>query len=285
MEVFNNRSLYVSDLDGTLLRSDGSLSVYSRDGLISLLNEGVNFTVASARSVVSLQQVLVGLPFQLPVIEINGAFISDFVSGEHLIINDMDKAVIDKLYSMVIERGCSPFLSTFNGEQDCLYFESIINEGMQWYHDNRVVGKDKRLREVGDLPRIFSDRVVAFTVINRYEELKGLAGEIADEFSGRLETHFFDNPYSPGWWWLTIHDKKACKSIAVKELAEYAGFSPGDIVVFGDNLNDVKMFKAAARAIAVENATSQIRQYATEVIGSNEEDSVVKYIEMDNSTN
>jgi hypothetical protein len=50
------------------------------------------------------------------------------------------------------------------------------------------------------------------------------------------------------------------------------------LVVFGDNLNDVRMFKMAARAVAVENASDEIKQYATEIIGPNEDDSVVKYV-------
>ena len=61
-------------------------------------------------------------------------------------------------------------------------------------------------------------------------------------------------------------------------LLELAGFESENLTVFGDNLNDVKMFKTAARAVAVANATDEIKQYANHVIGSNEEDSVVKFI-------
>ena len=102
-----------------------------------------------------------------------------------------------------------------------------------------------------------------------------------DDFADRLEMHFFENPYSPPWHWLTIHDKRACKAHAVTELLELTGFSQDDLVVFGDNLNDVNMFKMAKTAIAVENATDQIKGYANKIIGSNQEDSVVKYIAAD----
>ena len=50
--------LYVSDLDGTLLQDDATLSPASRQILTSLLEEGLPLTVASARSVVSMQQML-----------------------------------------------------------------------------------------------------------------------------------------------------------------------------------------------------------------------------------
>ena len=52
--------LYISDLDGTLLRNDGGISVFSRDTLNSMIADGLPFTVASARSVVSMKMILAG---------------------------------------------------------------------------------------------------------------------------------------------------------------------------------------------------------------------------------
>lgn len=115
-------------------------------------------------------------------------------------------------------------------------------------------------------------------VIGEYERIKGLARQLEEELAGRLENFFFENSYSPGWWWLTIHDERACKAKAIKAIVEYAGFSLDDLVVFGDNLNDVNMFKEARHSVAVANASEEIKSLATEIIGSNENDSVVKYI-------
>ena len=70
-----NFPLYVSDLDGTLLRNDTSLSQYSKDTLNALLDQGLLFTVASARSIASMRHVLADLPLRLPVVEFNGAFV------------------------------------------------------------------------------------------------------------------------------------------------------------------------------------------------------------------
>ena len=74
-------ALYISDLDGTLLQGDATLSPYSRQLLNSLLQEGLPFTVASARSIVSMQPILKDVALSLPVIEFNGAFISDLATG------------------------------------------------------------------------------------------------------------------------------------------------------------------------------------------------------------
>jgi hydroxymethylpyrimidine pyrophosphatase-like HAD family hydrolase len=171
-----------------------------------------------------------------------------------------------------------PFISTFNGTEDRLYYHSLPNDGMQWYCDNRRLAGDRRLCQVDRLQGVFADNVVAFTVINTRQQLINLAMKMREDFSDQLQMHFFENPYSPPWHWLTIHDKKACKSEAVRELLSYTGFELKDLVVFGDNLNDVNMFKMSPRAVAVSNASDQIKRLSTEVIGANTDDSVVKYV-------
>ena len=281
MTAENSTMIYISDMDGTLLRNDGTISPYTRQKLTDLLNAGVNITVASARSAVSIRQILADIPFRLPVIEINGAFVTDFATGEHLIINEMSKPILQNIYSAIKDHRNLPFVTAFDGKQDRLYYERITSEGMQLYHDDRELNKDTRLTRTADIEGAFAGHIVGFTVINTYEKVKPLADELKATLASRLETHFFENPYSPGWWWLTIHDKQACKSIAMKEVVDYAGFKLENLVVFGDNLNDVKMFKAAARSIAVQNASDEIKSHATEIIGPNHEDSVIKYIEKD----
>jgi Cof subfamily protein (haloacid dehalogenase superfamily) len=278
LEVADHRTIYVSDLDGTLLRNDGTISPYTKQKLIKLLASGLNFTIASARSVVSLQQALAGVPIRLPVIEINGGFISDLQSGRHLVINDMDKNLLPQVYTRILEYDCIPFVSAFNDKEDRLYYQQLVNEGMRFYYDDRIANKDRRLCHSENIEDTFGDHIVAFTVINTYDRLKDLAEEIETDFSEHLEMNFFENPYSPTWWWLTIHDKEACKSRAIKILVAQAGFTMDDLVVFGDNVNDVNMFKMACRAIAVQNAAEVLKKHATKVIGSNEDDSVVNYI-------
>ena len=50
------------------------------------------------------------------------------------------------------------------------------------------------------------------------------------------------------------------------------------IVVFGDSVNDIPMFKIADEAYAVENALSELKTFATEIIDSNEKDGVAEFL-------
>jgi len=80
------KTLFVSDLDGTLLRNDATISEYSKNKLNEFISSGVLFTVATARSVASITKMLEGVDIELPVIEFNGGFISDLKTGEHKFI-------------------------------------------------------------------------------------------------------------------------------------------------------------------------------------------------------
>ena len=50
------------------------------------------------------------------------------------------------------------------------------------------------------------------------------------------------------------------------------------IVAFGDGVNDIPLFRAADESYAVENACTELKEIATAIIGSNEDDSVVKWL-------
>jgi 5-amino-6-(5-phospho-D-ribitylamino)uracil phosphatase len=271
-------TFYISDLDGTLLRNDATVSSYSKSVLHKLLQDGLLFTVASARSVISIRKMLAGLELHLPIIEFNGAFISDLESGRHEVINYLDPAISQKTYQIINSYGAIPFISTFDGQQDCLYYNAINNEGMEWYLNDRINHQDERLRFIEDMVYAFHDKVVCLTIIGRRDILFVLECVLKKRFTNSIETHLIENQYSPGWHWLTIHDSKATKDQAIRALLNKYRRDNYELVVFGDNDNDIKMFQIADRALAVSNATDNLKRYATRIIGSNSEDSVVKFI-------
>ncbi len=274
-------SLYVTDLDGTLLQNDGILSAYTKNTLNNLIDKGLLFTTASARSVASIQDIFSGLRLPLPVIEFNGAMISDLQSGEHLYVNSIESALARDVCSVIDKHDCSPFVSTYTGSEDRLYYSSCTNEGVQWYLNDCKMHNDKRLRFVQNTNESLTEQVICLNVIGKLDVLADLEIEMREKYKGILEIHCLADEYSPGFYWLTAHDKTATKDRAIKVLQNMMGFQENELVVFGDNANDIRMFKIADRAIAVSNAIDELKNYATKVIGSNIENSVAKYIQSD----
>lgn len=95
-------NLYVSDLDGTLLRSNETLSQFTIDTINDLTSKGMLFSYATARSLVTAKKVTKGLDTHFPLIIYNGAFIIENVTeeilGAHYFENDIAE-VLEELFS------------------------------------------------------------------------------------------------------------------------------------------------------------------------------------------
>jgi Cof subfamily protein (haloacid dehalogenase superfamily) len=274
----------VSDLDGTLLDNDARLSARTRAILRRLLGDGLLFTVASARSVVAMQSILEGLVLPLPVIEMNGAFLSDLASGRHHTVSDLAPELARAVFETVRAAGHLPFVSTFDGERDRLYYADTENAGQAWYAADRARSDDRRLERVDDLRARLRERVVCFTVIERREPLEGLRRDLDRALGERLTIRLLRNEYDRGWHWLTVHDRGATKDRALGVLIEEWGLDGAEVVAFGDNDNDVPLFRAADRGVAVANASPGLAAIATDVIGPSWEDSVAAYVEAEERT-
>lgn len=270
--------LFVSDLDGTLLDGRGELSSASRSGLLKLLEQGVQFTVASARSYFSIQSIFGDIPFSLPIVEFNGAYLTDYQTGRHIHINALDEGLSRAVLDLILQHGMRPFISSFDGTRDYLRYDELINQGMVWYEERRRAAQDPRLAQVADVGRYLHESVVSLTVMTSdFAALGELRRHLELQLCGQLQMYFYENEYSKGTWWLTIHAPRASKHLAVQLLRDE--YAPGaSIVAFGDNHNDIEMLRSADRGIAVHNAIAEVKAIADEIIGSNQEGAVIKYL-------
>jgi hypothetical protein len=273
--------IYISDLDGTLLNNNAELSCFSKNAIKTIIRNRINFSVASARSVKSIQKIFKNITLTLPVIEFNGAFISDLKTGEHYVINDLPLEICENLSNIFNNNHLNYFLSTFNKKGDKLYYVKRTNDGEGWYISNRIQDNDSRLSKTYDLKDHFNEHVVCFTVINKKNILLSIYDELVKKFH-KIEVHLQENAYSPNWYWLTVHSDLATKDKAIKILLDKYNFNNENLTVFGDNTNDIKMFEYATKSIAVSNANEQLKKVSNEIIESNELDSVMKYILKEN---
>lgn len=272
-------TLYISDLDGTLLTPTATLSPYTRDTLNRLLVSGLPFTIATSRSVSSIGPIFQGVSLPLPVIELNGAYITDLATGHHLMANHIAPDLAADVLSLVQSWEFKPLISSYNGQEDHVYFTTDVNPGIQWYIDDAKHNEDGRWHSCADLTKTLNEQVMRFTLIDTKERLTELENELANRFPSCFEVHLFENPYQPDWYWLTLQDAQATKASGIRKLQELQNLQDYDLTVFGDHNNDISMFKLAAVAVATANATSELRQHASEIIGHHSEDSVVKYLE------
>ena len=73
----NKKTLFISDLDETLLNKNSVLSEYSKSILNKLISFGVSFTVATGRTTDVAQQIMSEIKLSVPIITLNGAIVYD----------------------------------------------------------------------------------------------------------------------------------------------------------------------------------------------------------------
>ncbi|MEZ4828655.1 MAG: HAD family hydrolase [Bacteroidia bacterium] len=272
------KKIFITDLDGTLLRNDATLSHYSRKGLEELIRLEVPVSFATARSIVSVKLIMGDLPLPLPVVCSNGAYISDLTTGNHRSIQAMAKPFDCELLSLFKSAGFHPFVCTWHEGHDHLYIEPVLNEGMQHYRQDRIAAGDNRLKDIEDAYSVMHEKVICLNMIDRIGPLEEMQNELHRRYPGQLQTYVYENGYGSGWFWLSVYDRLATKARAVSMMVEELGYETEQLTVFGDNLNDISMFEIAGNKIATGNARDELKAIATEIIGTNETDSVIDYI-------
>lgn len=271
------KTLYVTDLDGTLMRNDVTISAESVRILNQLIDKGVLITYATARSFHSAYDITKDIHFKIPVITRNGTTFADNETAKELETAFFSAEVLDELKEKLPITDKCGFTSVYiDGEMFKLYLDGPRSKEFQGYIDYYKSIGDKRLVEVDDSEKLFKEKTKTsyITLISSREELLPYYEAVKD--SDRWETIFQKDTYRDEYW-LEICPKDATKAKAVLKLKEK--LKCDRVVVFGDSLNDLPMFEIADEAVSVANAMQEAIEASSLTIGSNEEDAVAKYIE------
>lgn len=264
--------LFISDLDGTLLNSNAELTDFTVNTINSLIEKGMFFTYATARTEYSAGNITKRLNINVPCIVNNGAEIYDRQSGKYVRKADIPIDAVTTIINAFTENNVGMFMFKFKGEKFGTCYTDNLNELMQEYvRSRRKTGQP--LWKCSDLHSENDGNVVYLTSTGDYEKLLPIE-RIAASIEG-LDHVFYEDTYT-GKHYLEIFSENASKANGLKFLREK--YDIDKIVVFGDNLNDLSMFKVADVKIAVENAKEELKKFADFVIDSNDNDGVAKWL-------
>ena len=263
------KTLYITDLDGTLLRSDESISCFTAEIIQKLVSRGICFSFATARSLVTTKKVTSALNTGLPAVVYNGAFIMDSQSGEILLSNYFDDSIISIL-SDLEKAGVFPLVYSFDkGKEKVSFVSGKSSAGQKLYLESRK--GDKRLNSVSTFEELYIGDKFYITCIDDEEKLL----PIYEKYKSAVRCLYQKDYYSE-YFWLEIMPKDATKAKSAQKLKELLGCDK--IVAFGDEINDIELFQIADEAYAVSNANPLLLPYATGTIGSNDSDGVANWL-------
>lgn len=266
------KTLYISDLDGTLLGRDRKISARSVELINELLDKGLKFTIATARSIASAKAAISELHIKIPIIVYNGGFLIDPVGGEVIAsaaFSGEEKALLAKY---VAEHDIYPLVHSFiDGTEHVSWIEGRENEGIEYYKETRK--GDKRLRPVNTMDALYEGSVVYISPIGDRDEMEALYHAVRD--LGFVNVIFQKEIYRPEFW-CEMMPKRASKANAAEKLKELCGCD--FIVTFGDAINDLPLFMISDECYAVENAVEELKSAATGIISSNDNDGVANWL-------
>lgn len=269
------KTLYISDMDGTLLQSDGTLSEYTKEKLNKFYEKGIPFSVATARSMVSAMPILDGVHFAAPIVLMNGVFVYDTETKRAVKYHEIEHSVLQKILDLFYQKNLHPFMFLYSDDYKLsIKYTEFDNDGMKEFYDERVDLLDGRFTQTDDLTNIEEGQHPVYV---NYYALPEFLDEIVEKLKSIPEIDFayYKDSYSDDWL-IEIYSHTASKANGAKEVKEIVG--AGSITAFGDNLNDIIMLKGADVSVAVENAVPQVKKIADVIIGNNNDNSVVKYI-------
>lgn len=264
------KTLYITDLDGTLLRNDQTLSDFSAQTLSELIKNGLCFSFATARSAKTAMDVMKKVKSPFFAVVYNGAFIVDTLSGERLVSNAFSGEDSKYVLDTVLSFGAWPRVySLIGGEERFTYTgEHLLTDGAREYFRTRKGDSRARLGKKEDL---YEGEIFLVSCSGEREELT----ELYDKLKSKYQCHFYSDNYSSDHY-LEIVPNGATKENGARILKEM--YQCDRIVAFGDGVNDISLFRTADECYAVKNACPELCEIATGVIGTNEDDGVVKWL-------
>jgi len=264
------KTLYVSDLDGTLLRRDKTVSDFTVNTINELTEQGMLFSYATARSYVSAGRMTSGITAHIPVIIYNGAFILENGTQKQLLFEYLPHDDAHRVLDTLLAHDIYPIVyAMVDGVEKYTHCPRLESQAAKTFEDGRP--GDVRANPVDDPAELYRGEIFNITCIDDSEKMRPLYEQMKDKY----QCLWFTDIYT-GNRWFEILPPRATKANAILRLKEMLGCDR--VVCFGDAENDVSMFRIADECYAMENAVDELKAIATGVIGSNEEDGVACFL-------
>ncbi len=268
------KTLYISDMDGTLLNMQGIISEYSRNALSSLLEHGLHFTVATGRTPLTALKLLEGFPLSYPLLLLNGALILE-PSGERILDSkSIDPASLNEIGHLEQALGIRGlYICNHENRVEC----SLDDSSCCWdnfFQKNQITPESLSLKRMS-LMNIPDDILYFMYMDQRPDKLEQMY--LALSHNTNLVLDYYQDIYLPNTWFLEIHSAMASKGEALRTLRQW--YKIDQIVAFGDSTNDIPLFEEADIRCAVSNGRPALKQLADQIIQSNEDDGVARYLQ------
>ena len=255
-------ALVISDIDGTLITSNHELTEATRAEARRLYDKGIHLSLASSRPPRSILPFAEALQLRSPFAAFNGALVTT-LDGNVVADSIITPSVIGRVKAIADEFGLGVWL----------YDER------EWWASRRDAFVDREEHTSGFSPKIdgYDERITGdankLTVVGKPELVAQAEQRVLSEMGGEVSA----SRSKPRFLDVTAHGMH--KGSAVIRLAAILGVSTERVAVIGDGPNDIDMFKQAGVSIAMGQAVDDVREAASHVTSSNDDEGWARGIE------
>jgi Cof subfamily protein (haloacid dehalogenase superfamily) len=253
------------DIDGTLVKSDHSISDATIATIKKLKEKNILVVLISARPLHGMTSIAkeIGLT-DFPLASLNGACIS--IDEKIIFESVIDTITTSQLHEQLRQFDATP-----------LYYQ-----GMNWFAESKDLYTDYE-QKITTVPII----IQPFEITAEYWQSKNSGPnkilviaetKVVVEMQNNLRVRFIGrlNIYPSKPTYLEIMNIEASKMNAVKFLIKHYNIKQEETVAIGDNFNDKEMIAFAGLGIAMGNAPDEVKAAADYVTETNNDDGVAK---------
>ncbi len=257
-----------TDLDGTLLRTDKSISARTRDAVLSAEDAGLTVVIATGRPPRWIAPIVDELGDRGLVVCANGAAVYDPARDELVTRIEIDpevaEVIIDELQEnfpkavLGLEQGFEFSIDEAISDSDLEIAGSLLLPGLQ----------------VGPIRSFLTAPVLKLIVRMPHPAPPGTAAAVQAVVGHKaLVTHSTDESF------LELSHPSVHKAVTVERLLLESEIAADEVVAFGDMPNDLELIRWAGLGVAVANADPRLKAVADLVTSSNDDDGVARVIE------
>lgn len=261
--------LIATDLDLTLLRTDGEISARTRAALDAARAAGIVVVPVTARQPIALREIAAGAGFEDWALCGNGAFGIHLRSGELLFAQELPADTLRTLADALRESIPDLLFASVRDRGDVFVAQHGYAE-LAELADHR---RDPRLMGGVSLEEVLAEPSLKLVVRHPEHAPALLYDAIRALGLSGFEVTLSGAPF------VEVMAEGVTKATGLARLCEHLHVDRADVVAFGDGLNDVEMLRWAGHGVAVSNAEPVVQDAADEVTASNDDDGVAQVLE------
>lgn len=259
--------LICSDVDGTLMVDHTQMTPATRQAIRQIMAQGNQFYIASGRMLPLARQTAALIGGPVKIIAADGA---TFEQGDQLVTSHLANAKLKLIYQTALSNNCRVFFF----ETNRIYYtgcEPPYQTKAAHAHTGGLPNDLNVMPLIGPefLPNL-GDHITNAIVYGQPSELALVRQILVDQTMLSLTS-------TPDHLEIVPHGVD--KAFALASIQRHLGIDRAHTIVFGDALEDISTFRLAGHSVAMGNANEALKQVATDVTLSNDQDGVAVFLQ------